>query len=488
MDAREQKKHVIVSGLFWKLAERISAQAVSLIVSIVLARILSPDNYGAVALVLVFIDLANVLVVNGISTALIQKKDADELDFSTMFWVNIVVATVIYMIIFLSAPAIAGFYNNEILVAVTRVLGIKILLAGPNSVQQAYVSRHMIFKKFFFATLVGTVISGIVGIVMAIWEFGVWALVAQYLTNSAIDMLVLFLTIDWRPKLMFSWRRAGRMVGYGWKITVGAIADELYLQARALIIGKRYSAADLAYYNKGDQFPKLIITNINSSISSVLFPAMSNENDKKENVKKLCSSFIKNSSYIISPMMIGMLAVAPALIEVLLGKEWAMSVPFLQIACINYMLTPINSANLQLIKAMGRSDIFLRIEVIKKAVGILILILAMPFGVYVLAFSTIIVQVVCNFINSIPTKRLVGYSYLDQLRDILPSVGLAAVMGGGVYLISFLPLPSVATLFAQGAAGVLIYTGLSKALHVKSYDNAKEVFGKYVKKLKRSAK
>lgn len=283
----QNMKSKVLSGLFWKFAERILAQLVSLVVSIVLARLLLPEDYGAVSLVTIFITLANVFVVDGLGVSLIQKKDADDVDFSTVFYFNIVFSCAIYFLLYLFAPVLAAFYDMPILCPVVRVLGLKIPIAGINSVQQAFVSRKMIFKKFFFSTLIGTVISAVVGIAMAYYGFGVWALVCQYLINSVIDTIVLWLTVRWRPIRTFSIERMKGLFSYGWKLLVQSLLVTLYGNLRSLVIGKVYSSADLAFYNKGGQFPNLIVTNVDSAINSTLFPAMSKEQNNTERVRAI---------------------------------------------------------------------------------------------------------------------------------------------------------------------------------------------------------
>jgi len=471
MEKENNKK--IFSGLIWKFSERFCAQFVSFAISILLARLLLPEDYGVIALVLVFIDIANVLVTNGFSTALIQKKDANDLDFSTMFWSSCAISIFIYCIIFALSGYIAMFYNNSLLTPVLRVLALKIPLSSINSIQHAYVSKKMLFKKFFLSTLIGTIISGVVGIIMAYLNFGVWALVAQYLVNSTIDIIVLFITIEWRPKLMFSILNAKKMLKYGWKITIGSLVDEIYNQARSLIIGKKYDTANLALYNKGNQFPKLMLTNINSAISGVLFPAMCNVNEKKENVRNICRNFIKTVSYIISPMMIGLFVVAPSVIKILLTDNWIGCVLFLRISCITYMLTPINTANLQAIKAMGRSDLFLKIEVLKKVIGIIILLISMNFGIYILAFSTILVQLICNIVNIFASRKIINYGYIEQIMDILPSIAISIVMGIISYYVSFINMNVILLLIVQILLGILVYVVLSKVFKIEGFEMVK---------------
>lgn len=463
-------KSKVMTGLFWKFGERISAQLVTFIVSIVLARLLSPEDYGAIAMVTVFITFANVFVVNGFGNALIQKKEADNIDFSSVFYFNIVFSIILYCILFALAPYIADFYNMKILSMVLRVLGLRVIIAGINSVQQAYVSRHMLFKRFFWSTLFGTVLSGIVGIVMAYMGFGVWALVAQYLTNTSIDTIVLWFTVRWRPNFVFSFSRMKKMFSYGWKLLCSGILDTGYNQLRSLIIGKIYSSSELAYYDKGQQYPNLIVININTSISSVLFPAISQEQDNKSRVKDMTRRAIKTSSYIMWPLMIGLAVIAEPLISLMLTDKWLPCVPYLQIACFTYGFWPIHTANLEAMKALGRSDLFLKLEIIKKVIGILILIIAMRYGVMAIALSSIMATIISSFINAYPNRDLLNYSYIEQLKDILPTIGLSIMMGIIVYTVKFFNVNNFFQIVIQIVLGGIIYLLGSKVFHFETYE------------------
>lgn len=306
METQNNTRRKVFSGLFWKFGERITAQLVSLVVSVVLARLLMPEDYGSVAMIMVFITIANVFVSSGFGNALVQKKNADDLDFSSVFFVNILVSLVLYAVIFIAAPWVAAFYGMPVLSPALRVLGVRLVFAAVNSVQQAYVSRNMMFRKFFWSTLFGTAVSGIVGIAMAYHGYGVWALVAQYLTNTCTDTLVLWFTVRWRPIPKYSWRRTKSLLAFGWKLLVSSLLDTGYTQLMSLFIGKKYTSADLACYNQGDKYPSVIVTNINASISSVLFPVMSQCQDDPARVKQMTRRAIQVSSYIMWPLMVGL--------------------------------------------------------------------------------------------------------------------------------------------------------------------------------------
>ena len=464
------EKMTVISNLVWRFAERCGAQLVSFIVSIVLARILAPEDYGTIALVTVFTAILQVFVDSGLGTALIQKKDADEIDFSSVFYFNFVVCLILYLGMFAAAPFIADFYGDVTLVPVIRILSLTIVISGVKGIQQAYVSRNMLFKRFFFSTIGGTIFSAVLGIAMAYEGFGIWALVAQQLSNTFIDTLILWITVRWRPTKSFSWTRLKYLLSFGWKLLVSSLLDTAYNNLRNLIIGKMYSSSDLAFYNQGDKFPKVIVTNINASIDSVLLPTMSSAQDDKERVKQMTRRAIKTSTYVMAPLMMGLAFCAEPIVSLVLTDKWLPCVPFLRIFCITYMFWPVHTANLNAINAMGRSDWFLRLEIIKKIMGMTILLSTMWFGVMAMAYSLLLSSVLSQIINSWPNRKLLGYGYLEQVRDFAPGILLAVLMGICVYFISFLHLPTIVTLLIQFVVGAAIYIGVSAILKLEEFE------------------
>lgn len=378
-----------ITNFIWRFAERCGAQLVTFIVSIVLARLLAPEDYGVIALVTVFTTILQVFVDSGLGTALIQKKNADDLDFSSVFYFNLIVCLALYGAMFLAAPFIARFYNNPIYVPLVRVLSLTLIISGVKGIQQSYVSRHMIFKRFFFSTLGGTLVSAVAGIALAYAGFGVWALVAQYLCNAAIDTMILWITVPWRPKFIFSWSRLKGLLSYGWKLLASSLLDTGYSNLRSLLIGKIYSSSDLAFYNQGDKFPNVIVSNINTSIDSVLLPTMSDVQDNHIAVKNMTRRAIMTSIYIMAPLMMGLAFCAEPVVRLVLTDKWLPCVPYLRIFCITYMFWPIHTANLNAIKAMGRSDLFLKLEIAKKVVGMILLLVTMKISVMAMAYSMI---------------------------------------------------------------------------------------------------
>lgn len=469
-------KNTTIKNFIWRFAERCGAQLVTFIVSIVLARLLAPEDYGTIALVTVFTTILQVFVDSGLGTALIQKKDADDLDFSSVFYFNFFVCIVLYIGMFLAAPIIAGFYGDSSLIPIIRVISLTIVISGVKGIQQSYVSRNMLFKRFFFATLGGTIFSAFLGIGLAYAGFGVWAIVAQQLSNTAIDTLILWITVKWRPKKMFSWNRLKGLLSFGWKLLVSSLLDTVYNNLRNLIIGKFYSSADLAYYNQGDKFPKIIVTNINSSIDSVLLPTLANEQEHIDRVKSMTRRAIKTSTFIMAPLMMGLAFCATSIVKIVLTDKWLPCVPYLQIFCVTYMFWPIHTANLNAINAMGRSDYFLKLEIAKKAIGLILLLSTMRFGVMVMAYSLLISSITSQIINSWPNKKLLEYGYFEQLRDILPSVLIALFMGGCVNLVKLLGFSDFLMILVQVPLGAFIYVGLSALFHLEAYVYLKSVF------------
>ena len=483
METKQVKKSVL-SNFFWRFLERCGAQGVTFIVSVVLARLLDPTVYGTVALVTVFTTVMQVFVDSGMGNALIQKKDADELDFSSVFYFNITICTCLYCLMFLAAPLIAAFYKMPELTPVVRVLSLMLIISGVKNVQQAYVSRNMLFKRFFFATLGGTIGAAVVGITMAYFGFGVWALVAQMLFNATVDTIILWLTVKWRPKKMFSIERLKELFSYGWKLLVSSLLETVYNDLRQLVIGKIYSKEDLAQYNQGSKFPHLIVTNINSSIDSVLLPTMSKAQDDRTLVKSMTRRAIKTSTYIMMPMMVGLAVCAEPLITLILTDKWLPCIPFLRIFCFTYAFYPIHTANLNAIKALGRSDLFLKLEIVKKVVGIIALISTMWISVMAMAYSLLVTSVLSQIINSWPNKKLMNYSYLEQLRDIFPQIILSVVMGVFVYCLQFFNISNLLTLVMQILLGVLIYIFGSKLFHIDSFEYVIDTVKGFLKKPK----
>ncbi len=474
----------VMSNLIWRFAERMGAKLVAFVVSVVLARILDPSAYGTVALITVFTAILQTFVDSGLGNALIQKKDADDVDFSTVFYTNSIFCIVLYAVVFVGSPLVAKFYDNPEITGYMRVLGLTVLISGLKNVQQAYVSRHMLFKKFFFSTLGGTIFAGIVGVFMAYQGYGVWALVAQQVINLTIDTTILWITVKWRPHKVFSFERLKGLYSYGWKLLVSSLIDKVYTEIRALIIGKIYTSDDLAYYNRGEQFPQLVAANVNISIDSVLLPAMANEQDNMQRVKYMTRRSIKVSTYVMAPLMIGMAFIAEPMVKLILTEKWLPCVYYMRLFCISFMFFPIHTANLNAIKAIGRSDMFLKLEIIKKTIGMIALLTTMHMGVKALAFSLFITGFVNQIVNSWPNKKLLDYGYGQQIKDILPGIIVAIIMGFAIYPVQLLGLADIATVLIQIPLGAVIYIVGSKVFKLDSFEYLRDIAKKFMTRRK----
>lgn len=459
----EGLKGKTISNFKWRLLERICSQGTSMAVAVILARLLMPSDYGVVAAVMIFINICDIFTTEGLASALIQKKDADQLDFSSMFYLAIVFSMGIYVILFFLAPFISQFFSEgyELLTPILRVLCLRIPVSAINAIQQAYVSRHLMFKKFFWSTSIGTLVSAFVGVGMAFYGMGPWALVAQNLTNAVIDTGVLWFTVKWRPIWRFSFKRARKMFSFGGKLLVAGLVDSIYSELRGLIIGYKYSPANLAYYNKGSRFPEMLVHNINFSLMSVLYPVMSKFQNNRDRLVRLVVRSIKLSTYVIFPIALGFAAVARPFVSLLLTDKWLPCVPYIRIFCIFYAFYPMYSASLQAIKAIGRSDIYMVTEIAKKVVGIACLIFTVPFGVYWIAMGAMISKFFVYVINAIAVRKALDYKIGRQIKDLIPNILLVAVM---YFLVDRLPYPQdsdLAELIIKCVGGCVIYIGLS---------------------------
>jgi len=452
-----------LSGMIWKFAERVGAQVVSLVVAIVLARILTPEDYSVVSIVTIFFTFANVFISSGFSTALIQKKETDIKDYSTVLFVSLGVSLVIYAALFFSAPLIAELYSAPILIPVIRIMGLTLIVNAVKSVLCAYVSSTLQFRKFFFSTIIGTVISAFVGIAMALLGFGPWALVAQQMTNTCIDTLILFVTTRVKFLPVFSFRRLKGLFSYSWKILVSSIISVIYDEINPLIIGIRFSGADLSYYTKGKSFPTLISNTISDTFSAVLFPVISKLQDDTEAVLRYTRRFMKVSSYLVFPLMVGFLAVSDNFVSVVLTDKWMSASIYIQIFCLSYMFNIIQNGNLQAIRAIGRSDIILILEVIKKTLyfAVIASFIFLSDKPEMLAFASIVNTLIATVVNTYPNRKLIGYRYRMQIMDLLPNLFAAGVMGAAVYAMNFIPISRLLLLPLQIICGVVVYLAVS---------------------------
>ena len=468
--AEAKLKQKVANGLLWKLLENGGAQGIQFVIAVVLARLLSPAEYGVVGIIMIFITIANVIVQNGFSTALVQKQYAEEADFSSVFYFGLAAAGVMYSVLYGAAPAIARFYGLEALKDIVRVLALVLFPGSVISVQTAYFSRKLEFRGLFLSTLAASVISGAVSVWMAYTGWGVWAMVGQQVIYYFSLMLVLFFMVSWKPAFLFAWKRLRELFAFGWKLLTASLIDTLFNNLYGLIMGKIYNEEILGVYNRGDQFPKLIVNNLGAAIQSVLLPAFSTCQESPEEMRRMVRRAVRISSFLVLPMLFGLCAVADTLVLAFLGEKWLPCVPYLRIMCAAYSFWPIHITNLQAINAAGRSDVFLKLEVIKKAMGLAGLFAGIRFGPLVLVGIKAVLDFFCTFVNAWPNKKLLGYGIGTQWADILPSAALSLVMGAGVYGLG-LALPGGAwiRLCLQIVSGIGIYAVLAMVFRMESF-------------------
>lgn len=453
----EKEKNKIVSGLLWKLLELGGTQGIQFVVSVILARILTPDEFGTIGLITIFITIANTFVQSGFATSLIQKKDVYDDDYSSVLWVSLAFALVMYVILFFTAPLIAGYYEVPVLSSLIRVTGIILFPGALVSVQTSYVARNMQFRKLFTGSLIAVIISGAIAVFMAMRGAGVWSMSMQQIIYYFAMMIVMLFLISWKPKFVLALNRVKEFFSFGWKILIAGLIDTIWTNVYGLVIGKKFSTAELGGYNRGDQFPKLIATNLGTAVQAVMLPVYSKSQDDKENLRDLLRSTVKFSSFFLLPMMVGLIAVARPLVSVLLTDKWLFCVPYLRILAVSYALYPIHTANLQAINAQGRSDLFLKLEIIKKVSGIIFLVLGLQFGIIPMLILKTVNEFVCAIINTHPNRKLLDYGFLKQMIDILPSIICSVLMGVCASAVTLSGLTGVLLLVLQIAVGAASY-------------------------------
>lgn len=481
----------ITSGLIWAFGERITAQLVSTIVTIILARILDPENYGIISIVTVFISICNVFVTSGLGSAIVQKKEVDSLDYNTAFIISFIISLIMYLVLFLISPYIANFYDMQELVLIIRVMGLRLPVASINTIQQAHIRREMAFKRFFIATLFGTIISGVIGIVMAIKGFGVWALVFQYLTNTTVDTLILCFVSGWIPKFQFSIIKCKEIFSFGWKVLATELVYTLEGDIRSLLIGKVFGSSDLAYYDQGKKYPALLVNNINSSISKVMLPAYSREQNNIFYLKQMLRKSIIIGIYILAPILIGFAIVSQSFVETILGEKWLFCVPYIQIYCISYLTRPLETACHQAILAIGRSDIVLYIMIIIHtiALGTVCIAVFIFKSVMLIAWGSLLSTFISLLCFMACVSKLIGYKIKEQIQDILPTLLICSLMGIVVYLIGCVNINANYILIIQIIIGIILYLLFSVLFKIQAYNYLMSILeakigGKYIYKVK----
>lgn len=433
----ESLKHRTFKGTIWSSVERFSVQGISFIVMIIMARVLTPDDYGLVGMLTIFIAVAQSLVDSGFSNALIRKQNRSEIDNSTVFYFNIVIGIVLYILLFLSAPVIADFYDEPILMPMMRIISLSIPINSLVIVQRALLSVALDFKTQAKASLSASIVSGIVGITLTYNGFGVWSIVWYQITNLSINVILLWILSNWHPRLVYSWSSFRELFGFGSKLAISSIISTLYDNIYLIVIGKVFKATDLGYYTRAHQFSSFPSSNLSGIIQRVTYPVLCTMQDDDDRLRSVYRRFLRLSAFIVFPLMIGLSAVAQPLILILLKEQWIFTATLLSIICFAMMWYPIHSINLNLLQVKGRSDLFLRLEIIKKIIGICIICITVPFGLIAMCVGSVVNSVVCLIVNTYYTDKLIQVGFLMQIRDLIPSLVYSLSMGALVWLIVY---------------------------------------------------
>lgn len=474
-------KQKVAKGAVWTLAEKVSCQAVSFVVGMILARLLTPNDYGTVALTTIFFAVAGVLVDGGFGNALIQKKDADDLDFNSVFYLNLALSVVAYGALFLAAPWIADFYQTPILKNIVRVSALCFIFNAINAIQNAELAKKMLFHLSFRISLITTFTSAVCGIALAYMGYGVWALVWSSLVTGFVGVVARWLIIAWRPRLMFSSKRLKPLFAYGWKMSASALLDQFFVNLTGLLIGKFYTKADLAYVNKGQSLPQLAMNEVDGTLGRVSFPALVQLQDDKIKLRDAMRRMMTCSTFLVFPLMVGVAACAKSELLLLYGEQWVPATPYMMLACFTFALWPFHTINLKGIMALGRSDVFLKLEIIKKVLKIVFILAFFRFGVLpfmcACAFALGPLSVI---VNAWPNRKLLDYPIRLQVMDVVPTAAVCVVEAAVVFGIDFafnaVGLGFMTTgsiwslvlvLICQILGGAVTFLGLSYAFRLK---------------------
>ena len=455
-------KQKTVKGVLWSSLERFSVQGIQFVVMIIMARMLTPNDYGLVGMLAVFIAVSQSLVDSGFSQALIRKQNRTETDNSTVFYFNIIVGFILYGLLFALAPFIADFYNEPQLTAITRVIGLSVLFNSLVVVQRALLTIKIDFKTQAKAALTAAIISGVLGIWMAASGYGVWSIVAQQLANLGINTLSLWFLSHWRPNLIYSWKSFHELFGFGSKLMVSGLIDTIYRNIYLIVIGRVFSAADLGYYTRAHQFTDFPSSNVSGIIQRVTYPILCSIQNENERLSYVYRRFLRLSAFIVFPLMMGLAAVAEPLVLALLKEQWLFAATLISIICFSMMWYPIHSINLNLLQVKGRSDLFLKLEIYKKIVGIIILCITLPMGLIAMCVGSFFSSMIALVINTYYTGKLINVGFLRQMHDLFPILGLSFSMGSFVYLIiRLMSLNPIVELSLGICIGIIFYILLS---------------------------
>ncbi len=441
------------TGFLWQGLERLGSQGTQMLISILLARLLSPKEFGVIAIMMVFITIGYICIDGGFSMALVQKKDIDDQDCSAVFYLNIAMSMVFYLVVFIVAPFIAKYYANESICTYLRVLASVFVIRAFSIVQTALLTKRMLFKFNFRINITAIAISGISGIILAYCGFGVWSLIVQQIINVFVTGCLLWFFVKWRPLLVFSWHSLIVLFNFGWKLLLSGLMNTLYGNLYSLIIGKLFNLDTLAYYNQGRQFPQQGMDTFGSVFGSVIFPGFASLQNDRPRLKSIFERALKAINCITTPVLCCLLVVAKQVVLLLLGEKWLPCMPYMQLSCIVFIFYPLHTLNLQTLNACGRSDVFLILEIIKKSQSILMMFITYRYGVMAMVWGMVITAPIAFIENAWMSKKLISYSCWRQLLHVFPFFAIGLVSGLAAYFVNlgldnaWIPLISKSIIF-----------------------------------------
>lgn len=483
--AGQSLKDKTIKGVAWSGIDNVIQFGVTFVVSIVLARLLTPDDYGLIGIITIFTAICTVIINSGFTTALIRKKDATDEDYNTAFIVNIVLSLALYVAIFFCSPLIADFFHREELVALTQVSSLGMIIGALALVQQTILTKRIDFKSQAKITIIASISSGIIGIVMALMGFGVWSLVAQVLSSQILRTVCLWVVNKWMPKLQFSTNSFHYLFGFGWKMMASGLLDTIWKELYQVVVGKFYSPATLGQYTRAKQFSALFSSNLTAVIQRVTYPVLSDMQDDKERLVSAYRRIIKVTMFVAAVSMFSMGAVSEPLIYCLIGPQWHEAATYLPLICISMSLYPLHAINLNMLQVQGRSDLFLGLEVIKKSIALAPLSIGALVGIMPMLWINIIIGIICFFLNSYYSGKFIGYSSWMQIKDITPSFTIAIIIALLVYFLKYLPASSWLILPLQIIVGIIAFFLISEKMKLTEYFELKRIVGTYLNKMKR---
>lgn len=481
---RSSLRDKTIKGVGWSFIDNIASQGIAFLVGLVLARILTPSEFGVLGMVTIFIALSNSIVDSGFSNALIRKRDADSIDYSTVFIFNLITAVILYFILYLFSPSISHFFKEPQLIAITRVLGLLLIINALGIIQRTLLNIEVDFKAQTKISVIASLISAVVGISMAYQGYGVWSLVGQQLSRQTVNSILLWVYSSWRPRLVFSWKSFKELFGFGSKLLLSGLLDTGFKNIYYIIIGRFYTADQLGQYTRAEQFNIIFSSNLTSIVQRVSYPVLSSIQDEQDRLREAYRRVIKVTMMVTFACMLGLAAIAKPLILILIGDQWIQAVKYLQIICFSGMLYPLHAINLNMLQVKGRSDLFLKLEVVKKCLAVFPVFFGVFLGIEVMLWGSFITSIIAFFINSMYSGRLIKYSSTQQVKDILPTFIISLLIALVMYSITFLKLNDFITIGLQCFIGLSCAWGVYEKFEVSEYKELKGVISSFVNQKK----